>query len=848
MEEALTLYQSGDKFKAIQCLNTIQTCQGYELKSKICLETDLVHEAVWAQRKAIEVCPHQQDSNPDATTTTTIVIHRQEHYQRLATVIVDACIKLNTSLQFSEVLGLAQEGIPLTHDPKQLSILYFYQGVAQANLGKPDDAQLSYETSIVHNPFCPEAYVNLGVLIKDKGNHEEALQYYNKALNINSNFTIARHNACISEIALGEVCSLYGVTKIQEELAHYEAALAHQAEFWFAWLRMGILQQRIGNSSYATVCYSLAVKFNPLCLEGWNNLGVLCREMYPNPERALQCYLKALEVQPTFVPCISNLGVLFGATGDLDKAEMYCKKAIEIDPTYIEAYNHLGVMKREEGDIQGALEQYAKCLTLDIHTQNANHNKLLALNSLPVESQADLDYQFQCATEWGHRFTAFIKGQVTKPITLSITTTGTTTATGTTTTTTPINFDPQTVQTIAPPPPQLIRGPSKRPADAPLRIGFSSADFFTHSVSYFIECIFKYVKGFEIYAYHTGTTVDTRTSDLFSLITAWRQVKGNVTTNDFAQLIINDEIDILIDLTGHTCSNRLDVLIQKPALIQACMIGFPSGYGLPHGIIDYRITDGIADPIHTTQGYTEKLARLPGCFLCYTPSQLAPDVAPLPALIETNTQSTVTFGSFNNFCKMNPRVVELWSRILTKVPNSKLLLKARCLTSQRVLAKYKTLFESHGINTERITFMGLAPDTTSHLSLYSKVDIALDTFPYSGTTTTFEALYMGIPVITMNTGMEFSFHAQNVSSSILTNFGDDEVSQWIVNTEDEYIDIAVRLASDLPALDKIRKTLRPRMLTSDLCNGPKYAQQFEDMIHQWIQDKIDDTQISTSTS
>jgi predicted O-linked N-acetylglucosamine transferase (SPINDLY family) len=248
--------------------------------------------------------------------------------------------------------------------------------------------------------------------------------------------------------------------------------------------------------------------------------------------------------------------------------------------------------------------------------------------------------------------------------------------------------------------------------------------------------------------------------------------------------------------------------------VQITALGYPATTGLP--AIDYRLTDATADPAGQEAVHSERLLRLPGCFLCYLPPEPASASAPGPVI----NNGFVTFGSFNNLVKINAGVVALWSKLLQSVPGSRLLIKNPSLSDRATADLYAGLFQQHGIASERVTLLGLTPTLEQHLNTYRLIDIALDTFPYNGTTTTCEALYMGVPVITL-AGRS---HAGRVGASLLTTLGMDEL---IAATPEDYLARAGALAQDTDRLSGLRETLRERLRASPLCDGAAYARKIE---------------------
>jgi len=363
-----------------------------------------------------------------------------------------------------------------------------------------------------------------------------------------------------------------------------------------------------------------------------------------------------------------------------------------------------------------------------------------------------------------------------------------------------------------------------------LKIGYVSPDFRTHSVAYFFEGLLRSHdnKVVETFCYALTPHKDETTERLQQQASVWR----DVSTLDDAALVKQaraDGIDILVDLAGHTARNRLTVFAARAAPVQMTYLGYPSTTGLSR--MDYRLTDEHADPPGEEAFHSERLVRLPGCFLCYQPPLRSPSVANAPMV----HNGYITFGSFNNLAKINANVVALWSEILQAVPGSRLLIKNPSLTDGVTAERYRAMFDTHGISSDRIELLGLVPDPQAHLDTYRRIDIALDTFPYNGTTTTCEALYMGVPVITL----AGQAHAGRVGLSLLGNLGLDEL---IARSPDDYVSCAASLATNQERICDLRNTLRERLLTSAICDDDSFArkveQAFRQFWHDWCSTQI----------
>jgi predicted O-linked N-acetylglucosamine transferase (SPINDLY family) len=365
------------------------------------------------------------------------------------------------------------------------------------------------------------------------------------------------------------------------------------------------------------------------------------------------------------------------------------------------------------------------------------------------------------------------------------------------------------------------RSPERR-----LRIGYVSPDFREHSVAFFLAGLLEHHDPFvtEVFCYSDSTTRDAVTVRLEGLATHWRKII-NLSDSRVADLIRRDGIDILVDLAGHTANNRLLVFARNPAPVQVTWLGYPNTSGLD--TIDYRITDTFADPLGSTEHlHSERLIRLPLSAWCYRPLEDSPPVNASPV----HETGHITFGCFNAMPKINRSLLELWSRILLAVQDSRLLLKNSALGGLPMQEQLRKQFQEMGIGPDRVEMAGRVPDLCGHLATYGRVDIALDTFPYHGTTTTCEALWMGVPVVTL-LGRT---HVARVGVSLLSNLGHPE---WLAPSPHEYVNLAVDLAQDPSRLAALRSTLRKRMEASPLTDSPRFARDIEavyrDMWRAW---------------
>ncbi|CAK0734281.1 hypothetical protein CVIRNUC_000409 [Coccomyxa viridis] len=643
-------------------------------------------------------------------------------------------------------------------------------------------AKQYYERALQAHPGYAEAHCNLGVIHKEEGRLEEAIASYERALAAAPEFNIVRNNLAVALTELGTRIKLSG--DVVGGVALYERALTYNAKHAKALYNLGVACGEMGHVSRAMFLYELAIHFDPSCAEAWNNLGVLQRDL-GNFESAFTCYQAALQLRPNFPQGLNNLAVIFTAQGRAQDALQMLQAAIAAAPDYAEAYNNLGVLQREVGAIKEAIASYEKCLELAPRSRNAGQNRLLALNYTHAGEDA---FVCDAHAEWGDELQAATQqlpelGEEA------------------------IDWDPERCLTV----------------------GYVSPDLFTHSVSYFAEAPLTHHDTSRVrhIVYSCVPRPDAKTARLRGAVEAaggaWRDVLA-LSEADLAALVRADGVDILVDLTGHTANNRLGAFAMRPAPIQATWIGYPNSTGLRS--VDFRITDAEADPVDTQQTFTEQLLRMPGCFLCYTPAQDAPAVSQLPA----SANGFVTFGSFNNLAKITPQVMAVWASILHAVPSSRLLLKNKPFACASAKAHVLSQFAAAGIDTARVDLLPLAAANSDHLGTYAHMDISLDPFPYAGTTTTCESLYMGVPVVTL----QGRCHAHNVGVSLLAVLG--MRGGWVAASEDEYVRLAVQAAADVPGLAALRAGLRARVLGSPLCDGRAFTRGLEEQYRRLWRD------------
>jgi len=369
--------------------------------------------------------------------------------------------------------------------------------------------------------------------------------------------------------------------------------------------------------------------------------------------------------------------------------------------------------------------------------------------------------------------------------------------------------------------------PNTPDPDRRIRVGFVSPDLRTHSIAYFIQPIVEHLgdERFETYLYHTSRSADAMSDLLRDACNTWRACPEGM--SQAHKQIAADQIDILIELNGHFAGNVLPLFAARPAPVSATMIGYANTTGLT--TIDARLIDEITDPAPTSDAWaTETLVRVAGCFLCYRPP------VDSPACAEPEPHRPFTFGSFNDLRKMSPACIKAWATILDRCPGSRLMIKTSRLAQQAARDDLLGRLTSHGIDPSRIELIGRTDSMSAHLGLYNQIDCALDTFPYTGTTTTCEAMHMGVPSVTLRG----ESHAGRVSASLMQAVGE---SEWVTDGTDAYIQRAVEANAAGVRIQSERESLREALASSSLCDEREYtskiAATFSTLWKRWCASK-----------
>ncbi|HVT81637.1 MAG TPA: tetratricopeptide repeat protein [Phycisphaerae bacterium] len=659
----------------------------------------------------------------------------------------------------------------------------------------------------------PQYVNNLAIFLMNAGRTDEALPLLRHGLagapdNLDLRFTLA---AALQNRAGGEAENLYreilarnpnhlgawnnlgmllktraAGTRSLDDAAHcFQRATALNPRYMEAWANLAELHYDRGSFEDAVACASRALAISPRQPVILARLGASLLALRRADEAIAACR-RAIELQPGNLPARNDLASALILRGNLDDAEAALREALQLDPNLPELCSNLALISETRGMPDDAIALYRKALAIRPHAR-IHSNLLYTLHFSPNCTPRQILEEHQ---QWNALHAAH----------------------------------------LAPPPELRTRNSELKPR---LRIGYVSPDFYENVIGRFMLPLLREHDRtqFEIVCYYANNVHDAMTARLQQHSDIWRNING-MSDEEAAALVRSDGIDILIDLTMHMRNSRLLLFALKPAPVQMTYLAFCSTTGL--AAMDFRISDWHLDPPESDLSvYSERTLHLPGCYWCYEVDEATgkppegslndvPSVRELPAM----TRGHITFGSLNSFSKVSSLVIDAWTQILSRVSDARILLHAKD-------GKHKALvydrFERAGIARTRVEFVGTLP-LARYFDLYNRIDIALDPFPYAGGTTTCDALFMGVPVVTLRGKTAVG----RGGVSILSTLG-PPATAWIAHDEPAYIAAAVNLAQDLHALAQTRQHLRPWMQHSALMNAPAFARGMEQLFRSaWL--------------
>ncbi len=560
---------------------------------------------------------------------------------------------------------------------------------------------------------------------------------------------------------LGNVLQLQG--KLDEALFYYQKAIELNPAEPVAHFNLGNVFKEQRRLQQASESYRRAINLKSDYAEANNNLGNVLQDQGKH-DQAIACYRRALELVPDDSMILANLGTALRLQGKMGEAEVRCRRAVELKPDSAQNYNSLGGILLNQGKVDDAIACYRKAIELKPNWASVHDNLLIALQYRDGITLAELA---AAHAEFERLHAAPLRAE-------------------------------------------WRQHEIDRNADRPLIVGFVSSNFRQHAVGHFVVQALENIdrEHFKVVCYSDQTGSDDWTNRFRAASAIWRETAA-LRDTELAEQIRADRVDILFDLAGHTAMNRLLVFARKPAPIQVTWADYVGTTGL--AAMDYILADRYEIPPEAEPYYTERVLRMPHGYVCYDPPPYAPPVSRLPAV----QQGFVTFACFNFRPKITVKMLDVWANILQRLPDSRLLFKYLGMNDASVADNLLNEFSRRGIDPQRIECRGWS----RHRELlveYQRVDLALDTFPYNGGLTTCEAMWMGVPVITCP-GETF---ASRHSMSHLSNVG---LTETIARDLDDYVEVAMSLATDLSRLATIRRGLRDRLARSPLCDGRKFA-------------------------
>jgi protein O-GlcNAc transferase len=675
--------------------------------------------------------------------------------------------------------------------PKATTQEIFKLAVQHHTAGRLREAEQLYRQILAQEPTHVPTISNLGALAVMTGQNDIAVELLRQVALLKPHDAKAHSN-------LGNALKSQG--RLDEAVPALRLALAINPRLPEVHNNLGAALCEQGFADEAVACCRQAIVLHPGYVEAYNNLGNALKDK-AQVEEAIAAYRQAISLQPGFAQGFCNLGNALGIAGRWDESIAACVQAIRLKPDLAEAHNNLANALGVVGRLQDSIAACGEAIRLKpdlAEAHNSLGNALWKLGQLD-EAVSELRQALKLKPKFAEAHSTLVYTLNCLPDT-----------------------DPQIVlaehREWADRHARALLDNSKpysnvRDPDRRLRIGYVSGDFRRHSVSYFFIPLLENHdrESVEVFCYSNVQRHDEITERIKRSCHTWRDING-LSDDAAGRLVRSDGIDILVDLSGHSDRNRLRVFARKPAPVQVTYLGYPNTSGMT--AIDYRLTDALADPPGMTDVLNvEKLWRLPGCAWCYEPLEDTPE-------IELRETGPITFGCFNELPKINRGLVASWSELLNRVPASHMLLKSSAMAETSAREKLASQFAEYGIDSSRLEMRGHTPSVREHLELYGRIDIALDTYPYHGTTTTCEALWMGVPVVTL-AGLT---HVSRVGVSLLTHAG---LPELIAQTPEEYVSIASELAMNRPRLSALRADMRNKLRSSPLTAGPEFARNVE---------------------
>jgi len=700
--------------------------------------------------------------------------------------------------QFAESLVSIDRAIQLAGE---VAPYHSNRGETLRKLGRLSEAEQSLRRAIALDPAMVDAHNNLGLLLNSVRRHREAVDVLDQAIALRPDFPEALNNRGLARRALGDS---------NGAIADFAAAIQSRPSYAEPYHNWGTELHRLRQLAEAEQYYRKALAIRPDYIEALNALGLAVHEQgrIDESESLLRA---AIQHEPSYAGAHANLGmVLMGqrrlaeaqvsfeqakvieprkaahrvglasalaASDQLGSARDELNAALALDPNSVDTWQQLGNVSLSLADVEGAIVAFHKAVALDPNSPSL-HSSLLFTEL--YDAEATPERLFESAAEYDRRH----------------------------------------VQPLLP---KNLEWSISRDANRRLRIGFVSPDLREHPVGFLMEGVLEQLDRlqFETICYVDHRRDDPLAQQLRAAAGTWRVVDQQ-TDDELAEIIRRDEVDMLIDLAGHSVPNRLPVFARRPAPVQVSWIGYPGTTG--NSAIDFLLCDRWLIPSGDEHAYRERVVRLPDSNICLAAAKDMPEPSPPPSI----ARGYVTLGAFLNPAKLNQRTIQLWAAVMQRLPDARLLLKYRGLHEPLVRDRLIGALASHGIHRDRIELRGQST-LAKMLEEYGDIDLALDAIPYSGCATSLHALAMGVPLVTLPGQTMVS----RQSLAILQWLG---IGEWVATSDEDYIARVVALALDTPLRTRMRRELRTRMLQSTLGDPKRFIQGVEQALRQmWIE-------------
>jgi len=628
------------------------------------------------------------------------------------------------------------------------------------NSKKFTEVKKEINKQITKNPNSYILFNILGGVLSEEEQFLQAVEKYNKALKIKPDYAEAYNNLGIA---------FQKLNRTNEAIANYKKAINFKKNFSIAHNNLGNALLSINKLQESLKNYQEAININSNYYQAYNGLGDVYR-ILGDKNNAIKNFEMATKINPDYAEAYNNLGIILSDISNFDEALSCYQKALQIKPSDEKYYNNIGNLLSSLGKYDEATEAYNKAIKIEPGFAKAYSNLLLNLNY-----KLDFDLKLYLSIAKKFRLNCILK-KTKVPL--------------------EYKYDPK---------------PKK------LKLGLISSDFGNHPGGFFSLSTIRELnkKNFEFVAYSNGDRNDDLSLSFRKLFSKWHSIE-NKKDDEVIKLILNDGIHILIDMQGHSANNRLPIFMYKAAPVQATW-HYQGSTGIPE--IDYAIGNPYLMPKNEESHWVEKIFRLPKISQCFTPPEFDMQINDLPFI----KNKFITFGSLNKLTKVNDNVIRLWSKVLSSVSNSKLILKTKNLDNKKVREDVINKFKKNNISSDQLILLGESKTRREVLKVYNNIDISLDTFPFQGYTTSCESVWMGVPVLTLK-GDRLLFHSGECVNSNL------EMFNWIAKDNIDYVSKAIEFSSNVRGLSKIRKSLRNVALNSSLCDSKNFGIEFSKML------------------